>query len=421
MRRPSLLQPDPKRDVRLDAVWPQIAESIDARHERMVRLRRLLHATPEPSNEEFDTTRTIAEVLTDAGVPFTLLKGKTGIVADIDLGACGPSRIALRAELDCVRVNDDKHVPYASTRPMLCHACGHDAHSTMVLAACLAVHAHRTALAELGFRHNFRAIFQPAEETATGARSVIQQGALNDVAAILALHVDPKIDVGRLGLRSGPITAAFKSFRITVRGRSGHSARPHEAVDPIPAAVNLVSLLYQLGPRTIDSRHALALTVASITAGVSFNAIPDQAVVLGTLRTTHTNDTETVRKRMEHIVEGVARATGCDIALEFVNWCPATANDPAIIEHMMTVCRDAVGEDSTVWLDLPSMGGEDFAFYQELVPGAILRLGVGSDAAHRWPLHSSRFDIDERCLGVGARVLARGGLSLALDVHEQRD
>jgi len=401
--------------------WLSIARSIDDRAERLIKFRRRLHATPEPSNEEFATTALVAETLREAGLKPRVMRSETGVIVDIDLGASGDSFIATRSELDCVKVSDDKQAAYASTRPGLCHACGHDVHTTIQLAMAMVLAEQRELLHTLAFKHNLRMIFQPAEETATGARSMIEQGAIDSVEAIIALHVEPFLDCGTIGLRTGPLTAACKTFRITVRGRSGHSARPFEAVDPIPAAVNLVSMMYQLCPRSMDSRHPLALTVASINAGSSFNAIPDEAVINGALRTARVEDIDRVQQRMQSIVRGVKESTGCDVQLEFLHSCPATENNPEVIGYLANAAASIMSDDHVMWLDVPSLGGEDFAYYQELIPGAIVRLGAGlPDVKLRKPLHSSKFDVNEDVLPIGTKILTRAALNLAADYVPKR-
>ena len=402
--------------------YSNLHRSIDIRHDRLVKFRRRLHASPEPSGHEQVTTAAVADVLREGGLHPRVMEQQRGVVVDVDVAAPGAAYVAARAELDAVSVNDDKQVPYASTRPGVCHACGHDAHTTMLLAAAQAIHDGREQLARHGFRHNLRFIFQPAEETATGAREMIEQGAIDNVRAILALHVEPNLEPGRIALRCGAMTAACKTFRINVRGRSGHSARPHEAVDPIPAATNIVSLLYQLAPRSIDSRYPLALTVGSITSGSAYNAIPDTAQILGTLRTTRPQDTDAVQTRMEQVVRGIEEATGCRIELEFMHWCPATDNDPAVTKLVADVGTRLLGPGAVQWLDVPSLGGEDFAFYQESIPGAFIRLGAAvPDPRQRRPLHSSLFDIDERALSIGVKLMASAALELAASfTGEQR-
>jgi amidohydrolase len=378
-----------------------------------------MHMTPEPSGQEIETSELVAETLVENGYAPRVMAGGTGVVADLDLGAPGGSFIAMRSELDCVFVNDDKQVAYASTVPGLCHACGHDAHTTITLAAAAVVAKAREQLADTGFRHNLRFIFQPAEEEATGARSMIKQGALRGVEAVVALHVDPFLDAGLLGLRHGPITSACKSFEVRVRGRSGHSARPYEAVDPIPAVTAVVDLMYQLCPRSMDGRYPLALNVSSIESGSSYNAIPDVAVIRGTVRAARLEDLDSVQRRMTSVVAGAAEATGCEIELDFVHACPATDNDPTLVDMLEEAVIDTIGPEAPVWLDVPSLGGEDFAFYQEVIPGAIVRLGAGGDPKLRRPLHSSLFDIDERCLEIGTTALVGWALRLAstFDAH----
>lgn len=410
-------------------IWPAIVEAIDDRAERVVTFRRRLHAMPEPSNEEYATTALVAETLREAGLEPKVMRDNTGVIADIDLGAPGESLIALRAELDCVRVNDDKQVSYASTRRGLSHSCGHDAHTTMVLAAALVLHEQRAELQKLKFKHNLRVIFQPAEEIATGARSMIEQGAIDGVEAIIAVHVDPALPVGSVGLKKGPLTAGCRSFQITVHGESGHSARPHEAVDPILAATNIVSLFYQLAPRAIDSRHALALTVSSIQSGDSFNAIPDQAKICGMLRAARSEDMLAIEQRMQAIIQGVSECTGCTATMSFDFDAPATNNHPQVTDYLAAATRvvttshdDARVESDAhlVWIGLPSMGGEDFAFYQELIPGSMARIGVAGQQRGDRPLHSSLFDIDDRALPLGIKLLARAALDLAREFTPRR-
>jgi amidohydrolase len=402
------------RATTVATLWQSIEPHLVTRQERWIRLRRRIHAAPDASGAEQATTALVAAQLREAGVEPRIMDEDRGVITDIDLGAPEGSWIALRAELDCVAVNDEKQAAYASTRPGLCHACGHDAHTTIVLAAGEAIAANLDQLRAARWRHNLRLIFQPAEETATGARSMIRQGAIDGVRAIIALHVDPYLDAGRIGYAHGPMTAACKTFRITIAGRGGHSARPHEAVDPIPAATAVIGQFYQLGPRSMDGRFPLALTIGSIHAGAAPNAIPDRAELLGTLRTARLEDAELVQRRMEAIIRGVGESTGCEIGMEFLHVCPPTDNDPALVDALRAVISDLLGPSALQRIEVPSLGGEDFAFYQELIPAAFLRLGAGlSDGRARRPLHSSLFDIDEAALLVGARVTARAALELA--------
>lgn len=400
----------------------RINASLEARQERMVRQRRRMHATPEPSNHEFATTEFVVEQLREAGLQPRVMPEKTGIIVDLDLGAQRDTFIAIRAELDCVQVDDDKQVPYASTRPGLCHACGHDVHATIAINAVQTLNELKASITDLKPLHNVRVIFQPAEETATGARQMIKHGAIDRVECVLAMHVEPFTPVGKVGLRRGALTVACKLFTFHLRGRGGHSARPFEAIDPILAATSLIDQLYQYCPRVVDARHPTVLTIGSIHAGNAPNAIPDEAVVTGTLRTLREDDLRLIQQRMDEIREAVAQASGCDIELSFGSYCPATNNDSRLIDLIEHAAHATFGDDAAMWIDLPSMGGEDFAFYQELIPGAIIRLGAAlRDERKRRPLHSSLFDIDEGALGVGARLMTRWALDAALSFEPGRD
>lgn len=407
-----------------ERTWRDLDAQFDERFERLVKFRRRLHATPEASGQEVGTTALIADTLRDAGIEPRIMNDGVGVTADVDLGATsndGNSFIGLRAELDCVYVDDDKQVPYASTKPGLCHACGHDAHTTIALATVLVIHENRLRLRGLDFKHNLRAVFQSSEETATGARDMIKQGGIDNVAAILAVHVEPFLDAGVIGLRKGPLTSSCKSFRINIKGRSGHSARPFQAIDPIPAATNLVAMFYELCPRSMDSRYPMSLTVASINAGSAFNAIPDEAEIKGTLRTARVEDLEAVQKKMHAVIKGVAEATGCEINVDFPQYAPATDNDGELIDTMAAAATQLLGEKNVQWLDVPSLGAEDFAFFQEIIPGAIVRLGAGvADVKNRRPLHSSLFDINETALAIGAKFMTRSALMTARDFASRR-
>lgn len=251
---------------------------------------------------------------------------------------------------------------------------------------------------------------------------MIQHGAIDRVECALAMHVEPFMPVGRIGLRRGALTVACKLFTFHLRGRGGHSARPFEAIDPILAATSLIDQLYQYCPRVVDARHPTVLTIGSIRAGSTPNAIPDEAVVAGTLRTLREEDLRVIQQRMEEIRGAVTQASGCDIELSFGSYCPATNNDARLLDFIEQSARDALGTDAVQWIDLPSMGGEDFAFYQELIPGAIIRLGAAlRDERKRRPLHSSLFDIDEGALVVGTRLMAQWALDACLHFEAGRD
>ncbi|MCH2132690.1 MAG: amidohydrolase [Phycisphaerales bacterium] len=389
-----------------DALQEDVDAALVGAHEEMVTFRRDLHAHPELAGEEHRTTDQIANRLQKAGLVLRDLPG-TGVVADLLTGAPDDRWLALRADIDCVPVADEKDVPWRSTRDGRCHACGHDAHATMVLFVAEALARQRAGIEASKPAANLRFLFQPAEETATGAVELIEAGAVTDVQDLLALHCDPFLDVGQVAIRTGPITSNMRTFKITITGEGGHSARPHDVIDPVPAATNVVSMLYQLAPRSMDSRYPMCLTVTSITAGQAFNAIPGEAVICGTLRTGRAADDKRVRHAMERCIDGVCQATGCEFEIEYPYATPATNNHETCTALIEQSARRVLDPDGLLRMGLPSLGGEDFAYYQQVVPAAMAKIGTGSGPLEdRRPLHSPLFDIDESALPLGARLLA---------------
>ncbi len=391
--------------------WAGIKASINVHEQEMIAFRRDLHAHPEPSGEERRTTTQVAERLRADGLVPRIMDDGCGIVVDLELDPGSDTCFAIRSDLDSVAVDDAKQVAWRSTRPGCCHACGHDAHTSMALFSLLTLHEHVDAIRSMKPECNLRFIFQPAEETTKGARRMIEQHALDGVRSIIALHVDPYLEAGHIGLRAGPLTANCLSFRITVTGRGGHSARPYQSLDPIPAATNIVSMMYQLCPRSMDSRYPLALTVTSIHAGKAFNAIPDSAEIWGTIRTSRDEDERNVRGRLQDVLRGIATTTGCAVDIEFPHSSPATDNDRDVIERLWAAGEAALGAARVSLVEMPSLGGEDFAYYQQVVPGAMVRLGTAfQDPNARFPLHSPEFDINESSLVAGVRFLCRAAI-----------
>ena len=395
--------------------WTEMAETLAGHEQGMISFRREMHRNPEASGDEYKSTENILRRLDDAGMEPRAMEDDRGLILDLDLGAPEDAFVALRADLDCVEVDDQKSVDWRSRKSGLCHACGHDAHTAMALHSALTLHEHIDTLRMMNPSTNIRFIFQPAEEDGTGAQDMIRQHALDGVRSILALHVDPYLECGSIGLKAGPITANCVSFRITVTGRGGHSARPYQSIDPIPAAVNMVALMYQLCPRSMDSRYPLALTVTSIHAGLAHNAIPDSAVICGTLRTARDIDQQQVQSMLTDVVRGIASTTGCTSTLEFPHSSPATNNDTGVIELLWSAAEEVVSRDQIKLIEMPSLGGEDFAYYQQIVPGAMVRLGAAfQDPNARFPLHSPYFDFNEAALLVGARFLCRASIASAV-------
>jgi len=381
-----------------------LTEALDgflARYEtELIGLRRDLHAHPEPADGERRTTRLVADRLIAAGLRPVLLPESTGLYADIGPG--GP-RVAVRADLDALPLDDEKSVPYRSTVPGACHACGHDAHTAMLVGAGLFL-AERAAAGRLP--GGARLIFQPAEETASGAKAVIAAGVMDSVSRIFALHCDPRLDTGMLGVRAGAITAACDKVKVTLSGPGGHTARPHLTADMVYALGKIVTEVPAALTRRVDPRAGLSLVWGHVSAGSAANAIPDEGVVEGTVRCLDADVWRSAVVLIEDLVQSVATSYGVTAKVEYLSAVPPTVNEAASAALIGAAAAAVLGPDAVT--ETPqSLGGEDFAWYLHLVPGAMARLGTrtpGTLAAG--DLHQPTFDIDERAIGAGVRVLA---------------
>lgn len=386
----------------------------------IIRIRRHLHAHPEPSGEEIATTQFVQQQLAQRGLRPQLARSHqgrdVGLWCDLDLGepAADAPRIALRCDLDALKMQDEKQVEYRSTRTGVAHACGHDAHTAILLGTALAaVQASRDALVATLSGLKLRLLFQPAEETSDGARWLVEQGAVDGVAAILGLHVDPERPVGEVGIRYGMLTANCDAIDIAIRGHGGHAARPHHSRDPIAAAAQLVAVLYQQLPRSVDSRDASVFTVGRIHGGYSHNVIPEAVLLQATLRTTDAVSRATLQRRIDEICRGVAQAAGVEIEIAFGVPLPGVNNHPRLAAALEMAAVRVLGIDGVKQITRPSLGGEDFAVYLDKLDGALLRLGCATPQLQSPFLHSPLFDIDERCLAIGMKVLFRAAVLLS--------
>lgn len=384
-----------------------IDEWLFARRSTLVGIRRHLHRYPEPSGEERETSAYLAERLSEAGVESRVLRDGLGVVADASIGTPGPDavRIALRADIDALKIEDAKTVEYRSCREGVMHACGHDAHSTIVLATALAVAEHGNLE---GPGIHLRYLFQPAEEICLGAEWLVEQGVLEGVDAILGLHVDPERPAGEIGVRTGPLTAHCTEVSIHVQGQGGHGARPHQSRDPLAATVELVAALYGQLPRSVDARQPSVFSIGRIHGGTLANVIPDEVEILGSLRTVALGDDEVLKERIREIAAGIASMTETRIDVVFRRSLEAVRNDPGVTGAIEWAVRLSLGDAAVKRIELPSLGGEDFSVYQRYVPGSMFRLGTRTPDGDL--LHTPGFDIDEDALVPGVRVMIRAAL-----------
>ena len=390
----------------------------------LIAIRRHLHAHPEPSGEELETSKFVVERLRKSGVEAWIARSDVGnhvgVVADFEVGrpATDSPLIAVRCDIDALRIPDEKQVEYASRIPGVAHACGHDAHTAILLGVALAAAGANSepddSSALGGMRLRF--LFQSAEETSQGAQWLTDQGAMENVDAILGLHVDPERAAGTVGIRYGALTANCDEIEIEIDGHGGHAARPHHSVDPVAAAAHLVSTLYEFLPRAVDSRNAAVLTIGKIAGGYAANVIPERVELCGTLRTTDEATREILKNRLQEICRAAEQTSGTKIGVRFLNPLASVENDRRIAAALEQAAHRVIGPAKTAVIDQTSLGGEDFSVYLEHAPGALLRLGCGVSDVKSPFLHSSVFDIDERAIAVGTRILLWAALVLTADL-----
>jgi amidohydrolase len=373
------------------------AESwLAAHYDDLVAWRRHIHRHPELGRQEFATTQFVADRLVEAGLNPKTLPGGTGLTCDF--GPEHAPRIALRADMDALPMAERTGAPYTSTVPGVAHACGHDAHTAMLLGAATAL----AGAPELPL--GVRLIFQPAEELMPGgALDAIAAGALSGVSRIFALHCDPRLAVGRVAITAGPITSAADSIEITLHSAGGHTSRPHLTSDLVYGMGTVITGLPGVLSRRIDPRHGTVMVWGAANAGVAANAIPQIGTLAGTVRTASREAWLEMEALVHETVSGLLAPLGIEHSLLYRRGVPPVVNEERSTQ-IMTHAIEAVGPE--VLADTrQSGGGEDFSWYLEDVPGAMARLGVWSGEGQQLDLHQPTFDLDERALAVGVRVL----------------
>lgn len=379
-----------------------------AHHAELVEVRRHLHAHPELGFAEHETTAYLEQRLTAAGLRPRRLKVGTGLVCDVGGDVDGPV-VVLRADIDALPLTDLKDVPYASTRDGLCHACGHDVHTTVLLGVAL-------ALASLdSLPGTVRCVFQPAEEQVPGGGlEVVDEGVLAGATRAFALHCDPSLQAGKVGLRTGSITAACDRVEVTLTGPGGHTARPQLTVDLVHALGLVVTEVPGLLSRLVDPRSSLSLVWGAVSAGVAANTIPETGQLRGTLRVLDRSVWNEAEDLVRRLVTEVAETAGASVSIEYVRGVPPVVNDPRSVALLRSAALETVGSEG-VALSPQSMGGEDFGWFAEVLPIALARLGTHG-SGDPLDLHRGTFDVDERAIGVGVRLMARTALhALAAD------
>ena len=384
----------------LSIPFEAIARAVSEHAAELVVIRRDLHAHPELARGEVRTTSVVAERLERAGIGVRHLRG-TGLVADI--GAAQPSRrIALRADIDALPIREQTGLDFASRTDGVSHACGHDVHTTALIGAALALQSVEDRLVAAGI--GARLVFQPAEEVMPGgAEDVVAQDGLVGVDRIFALHCDPALDAGQVGLRVGAITAAADQVEVTLSGRGGHTSRPHLTQDLTYALAKVVTDVPGVLSRRLDPRAGAALVWGSVHSGGASNVIPSIGKVGGTLRMLDASVWEGVERLLEEVVHAVVAPYAVQAEVLITKGVPPVVNDASCIDSLTAA---VVGAGAHVASTPQSLGGEDFAWYLTHVPGAMARLGTRTPGGPTYDLHRGDLVVDEAAIAVGARTLA---------------
>lgn len=379
----------------------QIKDLTETLAPRLIEIRRHLHAHPELSGQEYQTAAYVAGVLSSCGLQVQEAVGKVGVVGDLQAREGSHRFLAIRTDMDALPIQERTDLEFASRRPGIMHACGHDVHTTVGLGTAMVL----SHLSEY-LRGNVRFLFQPAEEIAQGASWMVQDGAMRDVSGIFGLHVFPSIPARSVGIRYGALTAAADDIEIFIQGESGHGARPHEAVDAIWIASQVVTTLQQAIGRTQNPLHPIVLTVGQINGGRAPNVIADQVRMAGTVRSLHPETHANLPQWIEGIIANICNAYSASYELNYRRGVPSVQNDPALTQILEAASRDAWGSERVEIIAEPSLGAEDFALYLEHAPGSMFRLGVGFSDGINHPLHHPQFAVDEAAIVTGVVTLA---------------
>lgn len=368
----------------------------------LVDIRRDFHMHPELSGEEYRTTARIQEILRGAGVRLLPLDLPTGALAEV--GRSGLT-VGLRADIDALPIEEEAPVPYRSTIPGRMHACGHDFHTSVMVGAALILHRLQDQLPGTA-----RFLFQPSEERAGGAADMIRAGALHGVGCIMGFHNKPDIPCGTVGVKEGPLMAAVDTVEITITGKGGHGVLPHTTVDPIVAGSAVVMALQTAVSRSISPLDTAVVSITTFHAGTAPNIIPERVTMSGTIRTYSPEVRSRLPELLLRIVREVAAGYGARGDLAWIPGIPAVSNEAEMAALMRAAAVDVVGAD-LVLAAAPTTGGEDFALYQQEVPGCFVWLGTGNEAegiTADW--HDPRFQVDERAIETGATLFAHAAV-----------
>ena len=392
---------------------PALKGRADGYREQVVSLRRHLHRFPEVSGEEHATSEMVQGKLGEHGIPFTTGYAGTGVLGVVD-GARPGKTVALRADMDALPIQEENDHAFVSEVDGVMHACGHDAHTAMLVGAGWLLDGVKDELPG-----RVLLVFQPAEEASPtgGARRMMKEGVFREHRpdVIFAQHVSPELPVGQVGVRRGAITGASDRFKVTIEGQGGHASKPHQTIDAIVVANQVINSLQTVVSRDVDPLRSAVLTIGKIRGGTRYNAIAQRATLEGTIRTFSPDTKERVKERFHTIVRSVAGSMEASARIKYLDGYPATINTPEWAHRVRKTAQELLGDDATPEIE-PSLGGEDFGRFLLEYAGAYFRLGTASpNDPQKRRLHDSRFDLDEAALGPGTELLAQ----LAVDTLYQ--
>jgi amidohydrolase len=385
-------------------------QELESLNSTVIEFRHHLHEHPELSNKEEKTTALIKKILSESGLRITTYETHYGLIAELITDESRPF-IALRADIDALPIHEQTFLPYASDTKGIMHACGHDSHAAVLLGIALAFAQLKRPL-----NANLRFIFQPAEEVLDGgAPQMIEDGVLDKVKAIFGLHAYPYLKTGQIGYKYGVMLASADMFTIEIKGKSSHGARPHEGVDAILVTSMVVNALNHIVSRQIDPLHPAVISLGTIEGGKAPNVLCDYVRLTGTVRTVNHDIRKQIPEMMRVTMEGICRSMHASFEFDYEFGTPEVKNDKAMVDLLVNEAKSVIGENNCIDLEDPVMGGEDFGFYLEQIPGAFIRLGTCShDGDNCFSQHNSRFNVDDNALIIGMKVLSATALK-ALD------
>ncbi|GAB4527830.1 MAG: M20 family metallopeptidase [Pleurocapsa sp.] len=368
---------------------------------RLIEIRRHIHAHPELSGQEHQTAAYIAGVLSSCGLHVQEAVGKTGVVGELCGNGSDRRTIAIRTDMDALPINEHTQLEFASRTPGVMHACGHDVHSTLGLGTAMILSQLTDSLPG-----KIRFLFQPAEEIAQGAKWMVEDGVMEGIDAIYGVHVFPSIQARHIGIRYGALTAAADELEIIIQGESGHGARPHQAIDAIWIAAQVITDLQQAISRTQNPLHPIVLSIGQIEGGRAHNVIADRVRMVGTVRSLHPESHANLPQWIENIVTHICYSYGAKCEVNYRRGVPSVNNDEHLTKILEAASREAWGNECIEILSEPSLGAEDFSIYLQHAPGCMFRLGVGYGDRPNYSLHHPKFEIDEAAIITGVVTLA---------------